>query len=77
MRAKQLGLHLKADGQGVIDGQGNVIAWRSEEEIFKALNMDYVPPEERVERDELGKELARLADEEPSFIAEIGRPSDL
>lgn len=44
-RAKRMGLMLSAK-QGVIK-DGEVIAGRTEEEIFKALQMDYVPPEQR------------------------------
>lgn len=44
-RAQQMGMMLSAK-DGVIK-DGKVIASRSEEEIFKALKMDFVPPEER------------------------------
>lgn len=44
-RAKSMGIMLSAK-DGVIK-DGKVIASRSEEEIFKALNMDFVAPEER------------------------------
>lgn len=47
IKGRELGLRLKADGQGIIDAEGNVIAWRSEEEIFRSLGMDYIRPEER------------------------------
>jgi len=44
-RARALGLKL-AVSRGV-ERDGQVIASRTEEDIFEALKMDYVPPEER------------------------------
>jgi DNA polymerase (family 10) len=45
--AKKRGWHLCADGQGLFDESGKRIAGESEESIFKALGLDYVPPEKR------------------------------
>lgn len=45
-RAKARGLKLKADGTGIVRGEERV-AWRSEEEIFAALGLDYIPPDKR------------------------------
>ena len=45
VRARELGLMLSAK-KGVLN-QGIVIASRTEEEIFKALQLDYVAPEQR------------------------------
>ena len=44
-RAQKMGMMLSAS-DGVIK-DGKVIASRTEEEIFKALEMDFVPPEKR------------------------------
>lgn len=46
VRARELGLMLSAK-KGVLH-QGIVIASRTEEEIFKALQMDFIPPELRI-----------------------------
>jgi len=46
-RAQHIGMMLSA-AKGVIK-DGKVIASRTEEEIFKALNMDFVEPEKREE----------------------------
>lgn len=45
-RAKKLGLHFSV-ARGVEDAKGEVIASRTEEEIFAALGLDYLPPERR------------------------------
>lgn len=45
VRARELGLMLSA--KSGVTHQGTVIASRTEEEIFKALQMDYVAPEQR------------------------------
>ena len=45
-RAKELGLRYHPHA-GVVDASGAVVASESEEEIFEALGMDFVPPEER------------------------------
>jgi len=44
--ARAKGLHLKASGDGLFRGEERV-AWRSEEEIFEALGLQYVQPEAR------------------------------
>jgi len=44
-KAREMGLMLSA-AKGVIK-EGKVIASRTEQEIFKALEMEYVPPEKR------------------------------
>jgi len=46
-RARARGWQLKADGQGLLDARGNRIAGDTEESIFQALELHYVPPEER------------------------------
>ena len=44
--AKWLGLRWNPY-RGVIDGQGNVLASESEEDIFKALDLPWIKPEDR------------------------------
>ena len=46
-RAMELGMHLKADGSGLMTDAGGIIAVHSEEEIFQYLKLDYRSPEER------------------------------
>lgn len=47
MLAKSKGLKFKADGQGILDGEGRRISGDTEQSIFAALGLEYVPPEER------------------------------
>jgi len=44
--AHTLGLQLKIS-MGVVDANGRVIASKTEEEVFKALGMSWIPPEKR------------------------------
>jgi DNA polymerase/3'-5' exonuclease PolX len=46
-RAKDYGWTLRADGSGLVDGAGELIAGESEESIFKALRLKYKQPWER------------------------------
>lgn len=48
LRAKKRGFQLKPY-KGIIDKQGNIVKLKTEEEIFKLLGIDYVPPERRDE----------------------------
>lgn len=45
-RARDLGMQLKADGSGLLKN-GRPFANDSEESIFRALDLDFVPPEKR------------------------------
>lgn len=45
--AKNRGWHLHANGEGLFDGNGKRIAGNSEESIFAALGLKYLPPERR------------------------------
>jgi DNA polymerase (family 10) len=45
-RAIKRGLHLAADGRGVLRGN-EIIASKSEEDILKSLGLPYIPPEKR------------------------------
>jgi len=47
MRARSRGLKFKANGDGILDADGRRISADTEESIFEALGMKYVPPEER------------------------------
>jgi len=47
MLAKQQGLKLKANGRGIVDAQGNRVSGDTEESIFEALGLEYIPPEKR------------------------------
>ena len=45
-QARAMGMKLHADGSG-LEKNGDIIASESEEAIFKALGMPYIPPERR------------------------------
>jgi DNA polymerase (family 10) len=45
--AKRKGLQLKANGEGLLDGTGKRLAGDSEEQIFSALGLHYMAPEQR------------------------------
>jgi len=47
MRARSMGRKFKANGEGILDADGRRISGDTEESIFEALRMKYVPPEER------------------------------
>ena len=46
-RAQAKGWMLKANGDGLIDGRGARLAWRSEEEILRMLDCDHFDPTTR------------------------------
>ena len=46
-RAKELGMRLKASGEGLEDRAGSVIQIENEEDVFRLLQLAYVPPEAR------------------------------
>jgi DNA polymerase/3'-5' exonuclease PolX len=46
-KAIELGMHLKADGSGLLAPDGSLIQIYSEEGIFRHLGLEYRPPEER------------------------------
>jgi len=46
-RAMELRMHLKADGSGLMTDTGGIIPVRSEDDIFRHLGLDYLPPEDR------------------------------
>lgn len=47
MRAKDLGVKLRASGDGIEDGSGKLLRIESEEEIFRMLQMPFAAPEQR------------------------------
>lgn len=47
MRARQLGMKLRASGDGIEDGEGRLFRIESEEEIFRMLRVPYAGPEQR------------------------------
>jgi len=47
MRARSMGLKFKANGEGILDGDGRRVSGETEESIFEALGLEGVPPEER------------------------------
>ncbi|MDP2886761.1 MAG: hypothetical protein Q8P51_17275 [Ignavibacteria bacterium] len=46
-RAMELRMHLKADGSGLLTDAGGIITVHSEEDVFRHLGLEYLPPEER------------------------------
>jgi len=46
-RAKDMGWHLAASGDGLFNEKAERIAWQSEVEIYNALGLPYQRPEER------------------------------
>jgi len=46
--AKRKGCHLKANGDGLFDENGNRIAGDTEESIYQALDIPYQEPKERI-----------------------------
>ena len=46
-RAKELGMKLRASGDGIEDGRGNVLKVDAEEEVFRILGLPYLAPEDR------------------------------
>jgi len=40
-----MGLKFKANGEGILDGNGRRISRETEESIFEALGLEWVPPE--------------------------------
>jgi DNA polymerase/3'-5' exonuclease PolX len=47
MRAKELGMKLRASGDGIEDSAGGIICMEKEEDIFALLKLAYRRPEER------------------------------
>jgi DNA polymerase (family 10) len=47
-RAKELGMKLRASGEGIEQGDGRLLKIDAEEEIFGLLDLPYVRPEERI-----------------------------
>lgn len=47
MRARAMGLRFKANGEGILDGEGRRVSGETEESIFEALGLEWVPPGER------------------------------
>jgi len=46
-RAKELGMKLRASGDGIEDGHGNVLKVDAEEDVFRILGLPYLAPEDR------------------------------
>jgi len=46
-RAKELGMRLRASGDGIEDDQGNLLKVSAEEDAFRILGLPYLAPEDR------------------------------
>jgi DNA polymerase (family 10) len=46
-RAKELGMKLRASGDGIEDGHGNLLKVDAEEDVFRILRLPYLAPEDR------------------------------
>jgi DNA polymerase (family 10) len=46
-RAKELGMKLRASGDGIEDGHGNMLKVDAEEDVFRILGLPYLAPEDR------------------------------
>lgn len=46
-RARELGMKLRASGDGIEGSTGELIKVRNEEEVFSVLRLDYLPPRMR------------------------------
>jgi len=46
-RARELGMKLRASGDGIEDGSGQLVRVSTEEELFSILQVPYIPPEGR------------------------------
>jgi DNA polymerase/3'-5' exonuclease PolX len=47
MCARDIGFHLNANGEGLFDAQLKHLKVENEEDIFRLLNLEYLPPEKR------------------------------
>lgn len=46
-RARELGMKLRASGDGIEDGHGNLLKVDAEEDVFRILGLPYLTPEDR------------------------------
>lgn len=46
-RARELGMKLRASGDGIEDANGQLLRVGTEEELFSLLQIPYIPPEDR------------------------------
>lgn len=46
-RARELGMKLRASGDGIEDGHGNLLKVNAEEDVFRILELSYLAPEDR------------------------------
>jgi DNA polymerase (family 10) len=46
-RARELGMKLRASGDGIEDASGQLLRVSTEEELFSLLQVPYIPPEDR------------------------------
>jgi DNA polymerase (family X) len=46
-RARELGMRLRASGDGIEGGSGQLLRVSTEEELFSILQVPYIPPEDR------------------------------